>query len=148
MYEFIKTLHKELSITPNDIVELEKEYKIRIPATLKQFYLEYNAAEILLCAFTSKKLENETFEVHSIYPVKYSPFENGVILEEILDDDRMDGFIPTNLIPFAKDQGGNRYYCDENTENVFFIPCDDIDNPELVCETLSEFLNNLKNVKH
>ena len=28
--------------------------------------------------------------------------------------------------------------------NVFFIPCDDIDNPELVCENISDFLNNLK----
>ena len=147
MYEFIETLHKELSITPNDITALEEAYKIRIPTPLKDFYLKYNAAEISLCTFTQKELPNNTFEVHTIYPIKNSSFEHGVILEEILHDDRMDGFIPANLIPFAKDQGGDRYYCDEKTGNVFFIPCDDIDNPELVCENISDFLNNLKNVE-
>ena len=147
MYEFVKTLNKELSITPNDIAALEKEYQISIPTTLKDFYLKYNAAEISLCTFIQKELPNNTFEVHTIYPIKYSPFEHGVILEEILRDDRMDGFIPSNLIPFAKDRGGNRYYCDEKTGNVFFIPCDDIDNPELVCENISNFMNNLKNTQ-
>ena len=42
-------------------------------------------------------------------------------------------------------EGGDRYYCDEKTGNVFLIPCDDIDNPELLCENISDFLNNLKN---
>ena len=52
MYEFIETLHKELSITSNDITALEKEYKISIPTPLKDFYLKYNASEISLCTFT------------------------------------------------------------------------------------------------
>lgn len=148
MYKFIETLHKELSITPNDITNLENEYNIKIPTTLKEFYLNFNASEIYLCEFAQNNPEEKIFEVHTIYSVKYAPFKGAIILEDVLYGDRIDGFIPANLIPFAEDRGGNRYYCDENTENVFFIPCDDIDNPELVCETLSEFLNNLKNVKH
>lgn len=147
MYEFIKALHKELLITPNDITALEKEYKISIPTPLKDFYLKYNAAEISLCMFTQKNLPNDTFEVHTIYSIKYTPFKGAIILEEVLYGDRLDGFIPPNLIPFANDRGGNRYYCDEKTENVFFIPCDDIDNPVLVCENISDFLNNLKNAQ-
>lgn len=147
MYEFIKALHQELSITPNDITELETEYKISIPTPLKDFYLKYNAAEISLCTFTQKDLPNDTFEVHTIYSIKYAAFKGAIILEEVLYDDRMDGFIAANLIPFAEDRGGNRYYCDEKTENVFFILCDDIDNPELVCENISDFLNNLKNAE-
>ena len=147
MYEFIETLHKELSITPNDITALEEEYKISIPTPLKDFYLKYNAAEISLCTFTQKELPNNTFEVHTIYSMKYAPFKGAIILEEVLYGDRLDGFIAANLIPFAEDRGGNRYYCDEKTGNVFFIPCDDIDNPELVCENISDFLNNLKNVE-
>ena len=56
MYEFIETLHKELSITSNDITALEKEYKISIPTPLKDFYLKYNASEISLCTFTQKEM--------------------------------------------------------------------------------------------
>lgn len=75
MYEFIETLHKELSITLNDITALEEEYKISIPTPLKDFYLKYNAAEISLCTFTQKELPNNTFEVHTIYSMKYAPFD-------------------------------------------------------------------------
>lgn len=144
MYQFIKTLHKEFSITPNDIADLEKEYHIKFPTALKEYYLKYNASEISLCTFTQKNVPNDTFEVHTIYSIKYEPFKGACILEEVLYDDRLDGFIPNNLIPFAEDRGGNRYYCDDKTENIFFIPCDDIDNPELVCESISDFFDNLK----
>ena len=65
-------------------------------------------------------------------------------MEEVLSDDREDGFIPANLIPFAEDMFGNGFYCDQNTENVFFYPHEDIDNPEFVCEKISDFFDNLK----
>ena len=61
MYEFIETLHKELSITLNDITALEEEYKISIPTPLKDFYLKYNAAEISLCTFTQKETAKQYF---------------------------------------------------------------------------------------
>lgn len=144
MYQFIDTLHEECMISPSDIAELERKYDIRVPTTLKEFYLKYNAAEISLCRFHSKDLQDEMFEIHTIYPIKYTPYENGVILEKVIWGDRMDGFIPPNLIPFAEDRGGNRYYCDENSEIVYFIPSDDIDNPVLVSENVLDFFNNIK----
>ncbi len=145
MYKFIETSHKELAISSSDIAELEKRYTIKIPAGLKEFYLKYNAAEISLCGFRSKIPPNEMFEVHIIYPIRYTPYKNGVLLEDVLYSDRMDGFIPSNLIPFAEDRGGNRYYCDENTETVYFISSDDIDSPQFVCENPAVFLSELEN---
>ena len=40
MYEFIEALHKELSITPNDITALEKEYKNQYSNPFKRLLLE------------------------------------------------------------------------------------------------------------
>ena len=144
MYEFIQTLHPECSISQKDIMDLEEEYKISIPAALKEFYLKYNGADIFLCRFFPENSQVEMVEVHTIYPIKYTPYEKGAILERVLNSDRMDGFIPSELIPFAQDRGGNRCYCDKNSGKVYFISSDDIDNPVAVCEKISDFLDNLK----
>lgn len=143
MYNFIEAMHPECMISLSDIAKVENKFGIKFPMALKNFYFKYNAAEISLCKFTSTLLQDEIFEVHVIYPIKYTPYENGAIFEKVISGDRIDGFISSNLIPFAEDRGGNRYYCDEKTDKVYFIPSDDIDNPLMICERISDFFDNL-----
>ena len=143
MIQLIKTVHGGCKIFENDIKDIESHFSIQIPKELKKFYLDYNGADIYLCQFTMDDPSVEPFEVHTIYPIKYCALPYGVTLEKVIEGDRLDGFLLFNLIPFAEDQGGDRYYYDNNTEEVFWIPSDDIDNPEKVCDSVAEFISKL-----
>lgn len=61
----------------------------------------------------------------------------------MIEWDRMDGFVPPNMIPFVQDQGGDSCYCDTNTGEIYIIRSDDIDHPIKLCDSFLEFLEGL-----
>lgn len=138
MYKFIKEQHKECKLYPNDICSLEKKFDIRLPIEMAEFYIQYNGLEIYL-----SKIEINTtiFQIDSFYSIKYSFSNKLPTIDTLIEWERMDGFVNPKMIPFAKDQGGDSYYCDSVSGEIYIIQSDDIDTPIKICDTFTEFLS-------
>lgn len=139
MYPFIVSKNINYSISERDIRIIEERFGVTFPQTLKDYYIQFNCADISLCRYVKG---TEIYEVDAIYPIKYKYPEYMSLLETLLERDRTDGYIPCDMIPFAADQSEGCYYCDKN-ERVFLILSYDIDNPVLVCDSFTEFITGL-----
>lgn len=69
MYKFIKVIHDGCRITKKDIQEIEKNFNIKLPSAMVDFYCHYNGAEVYLSVYTN---ETDEFEADVIYPIKYT----------------------------------------------------------------------------
>lgn len=140
MYKFIKEQHNECKIGREDICSLEENFDIKLPFEMAEFYLQYNGAEIYL-----SQIEKGTmiFQVDAFYSIKCSFSPKLPTVDTLIKWDRMDGFIAQKMIPFAKDQGGDSYYCDSISGEIYIIRSEDIDTPVKICDTFTEFLHAL-----
>lgn len=140
MYKFIKEQHEECKLISDDICSFEEKFDIKLPFEMAKFYLQYNGLEIYL-----SKIERDTalFQVDAFYSIKHSFSPRLPTVDTLIEWDRMDGFIDSQMIPFAKDQGGDSYYCDSASGEIYIIRSDDIDIPIKICDTFTEFLSAL-----
>lgn len=108
---------------------------------MAEFYLQYNGLEIYL-----SKIERDTtiFQVDAFYSIKHSFSTRLPTVDTLIEWDRMDGFIAPQMIPFAEDQGGDSYYCNSTSGEIYIIRSDDIDIPIKICDTFAEFLSALE----
>lgn len=101
---------------------------------LKDFYLKYNGAQIKLCCF---KIDEYYYEISELVMLKY-----GVCcFEKIRENDIIDN----SLFPLANNRGGDYYYWDKETENVYLIYGDDIENPIYICKSIKELFDIMQN---
>ena len=140
MYKFIKEQHEECKLRPDDICSFEEKFDIRLPFEMAEFYLQFNGLEIYL-----SKIEKDTtiFQVDAFYSIKHSFSSRLPTVDTLIEWDRMDGFVDYKMVPFAKDQGGDSYYCDSASGEIYIIRSDDIDIPIKICDTFTEFLSAL-----
>lgn len=131
MYQFIKECKEGYSICKEDIKNIEERWGIKIPLILKKFYYNYNGVEINLCKFY---VDNYEYEISEILPLKYGK----VCFEQVLENDRLDDIIPSNRLPIANNRGGDYYYWDLFSENVYLYYCDDIEHPICICKSIEE----------
>lgn len=124
-------------VISQEMDRLEKKYNFKFPPELRQFYLEHDSATFHSFSFF---VDNYECGIAKIIPVS----ADGLSFEKIVDGDRADGFIPKSYYPLARDHGGNLYYWDNSTGNVYFLLNDDIENPFLVFHSVSDFLNCVK----
>lgn len=137
MYKFIKEIKDGYTICEEECMLIEREFGFRMPKVLLEYYKRYNGARIALCRF---EVNGYDYEVSEILPLKYG----GCCLEEIVRNDREDGIIPHELIPLANNRGGDYYYWDMSTGKVYFIYCDDIENPIQISESIEAFLETME----
>lgn len=131
MYKFIKECTAGYFIDETEIKEIEKCFHIEFPQILKKYYCNYNGAKINLCKFNVDGFE---YEISELSPLKYGK----CCLEEVIKNDRQDNIIPKNMIPVANNRGGDYYYWDMSSNNVFIYYCDDIENPVYICKNIEE----------
>ena len=143
MYQFIASKNVEYSIFPNDISDIEKRFGIIFPETLKTYYLQFNCADTILCGYVKG---TDVYEVDAIYPIKYTYPKYMPQVETLMERDRKDGYISRDMIPFAADQSEGCYYCNSKSEQIFLVLSDDVDNPILICNSFSDFINGLVNI--
>lgn len=140
MYQFVKKLHKECAISNEIIQKIEQKFDVTFPQPLVEFYLQYNGIECYL----SQYIKEDTFyQVQDFFPIHCSFTHSLPVVETLIEWDRMDGFVPTNMIPFAVDPGGDSYYCDSTSGGIYIIRSDEIDDPIKICNTFTEFLSEL-----
>lgn len=132
MYEFLRNEINGIKLDEQDIKAIEVLYDFKFPTILFEFYLLYNVEDIKLCIF---EIDGFSHGVSSMVPIK----GGSLSFEEIVSNDRKDGFIDTNMLPLAMNEGGDIYYWDKNNENVYLYYCDDFENPIYICENIESF---------
>lgn len=140
MYRFLEPLQSGESSTDTgtaeQLVHLEKKYQMKFPQPLKDYYLNYDGQKIKLCI-----IQRGTLECEVAYMVPLSG--DGLTFEKIVDNDRQDGFLNTNLYPLASDRGGNLYYWDAVSKAVFLLYGDDIEHPIFISKDIPSFFQLL-----
>lgn len=132
MYSCIKTIKDDEKISIDDVLEIEQRFGFKMPEILRDYYLMYNGASIYNCVFS---IDGYEVEVAKLVELKY-----GVLpLEKIIEMDREDGFIPSNMIPVARNSGDDYYYWNDQSGQVYLYLSDCIEDPILICENLEEF---------
>ena len=137
MYSFIKKMKDDEKITIEDIAEIEKTFSFQMPEILKEYYLANNGASIHRCIFS---VDGYEVEVAKLVELKYGYLP----LEKIIEMDRKDGFISPNMIPIARNTGGDYYYWDSKSGKVYLFLCDSIENPIWICQNVEEFFSLLQ----
>jgi len=141
MYSCIKTIKDDEKISIDDVLEIEQRFGFKMPEILRDYYLMYNGASIYNCVFS---IDGYEVEVAKLVELKY-----GVLpLEKIIEMDREDGFIPSNMIPVARNSGGDYYYWNDQSRQVYLYLRDCIEDPILICENLEEFFALLEKNYH
>ena len=132
MYSCIKTIKDDEKISIDDVLEIEQRFGFKMPEILRDYYLMYNGASMYNCVFS---IDGYEVEVAKLVELNY-----GVLpLEKIIEMDREDGFIPSNMIPVARNSGGDYYYWNDQSGQVYLYLSDCIEDPILICENLEEF---------
>ena len=137
MYSFIKKMKDDEKITIEDIAEIEKTFSFQMPEILKEYYLANNGASIHRCIFS---VDGYEVEVAKLVELKYGYLP----LEKIIEMDRKNGFISPNMIPIARNSGGDYYYWDSKSGKVYLFLCDSIENPIWICQNVEEFFSLLQ----
>lgn len=138
MYNFIREKRDGYKINENDIRIIEDTYNIKFPSILKKYYIEHNGDLINLCEFN---IDNYVYEVFEIVQLKIGE----CCFEYIVEEDKKEQIISEDMFPIANNQGGDYYYWDKNSENVYLYYGDDIENPIFICNDINEFFNILNN---
>lgn len=138
MFSFVQepAVKAERERVDTEIRNLENKYKIRFPEVLRKYCLEFDGARIKLQRL---EIRGYSCEVSGIVPI----CGDGLSFEKIVENDRADGFISEDFYPLAADRGGDIYYWDAESEHVYLMLADDIENPFLVSDSVSDFFGLL-----
>lgn len=136
MFDFLKDTKKHEGTTEKDIEAIEAKYSIVFPEIVKSFYLDYDGNKIKLCRL---EVEGYSCEVAKIIPINGS----GLTFEKIVENDREDGLVSSDLYPIAGDRGGDLYYWSSKTGRVYLVLSEDIENPFEISKTVKDFFELL-----
>ena len=137
MYSFIKKTKDDEKVTIDDVLDIESRFGFKMPEILKDFYLMYNVSSIYPCVFS---IDGYEVEVAKLVELKYGFLP----LEKIIETDRTDGFIPFDMIPVASNSGGDYYYWNNQSGQVYLYLSDSIEDPIWICENAVEFFSLLE----
>ncbi len=124
-----KTDHTEK--IPERIALLEKEFNICFPRILKEYYLAYDGCLITPCDIEKNGYHCELNRMVSLC-------SDSMNFEIVMKNDRDDGFISPTFCPIGMNQGGDFFYWDSITENVYLVLSDDIENPFKLCDSVKD----------
>ena len=138
MYRFIKEQYSDRLIKNDEITRIEKEFNVKFPTILREYYQNFNGAKIKLCQF---EVDGDEYEISELVPLKYGY----CCFEKVKENDIQDGIIEETFFPIANNRGGDYYYWDKNTERIYLIYCDDIEEPIQICESIQELFELMCN---
>ncbi len=136
MFDFIKEHPHRKNDIRSDINRIEKKYDIMFPDILRNYYENYDGAKINTVIFDINGYECEVAKMVSLV-------DESLPFEMIVDNDKEDGFLADTFYPIARDRGGNYYYWDSVTYEVYLVLNDDCDNPFRVAKSVEQFFEVL-----
>ena len=139
-----------IKLTIEDIQEIENQINFNFPKDFKDHYFKYNGGISSKTYFYIE--EYETFvEISSFKSIKYKTDSDDLRIEDIYQILSIEkNIIPTNMLPFAMDWGGNLFCMNVETEDIYIIYLDlgEVNESNgsirFLINGFSNFLNNLE----
>lgn len=147
MFGFFHTESKYDETIMKDIALFEKENGVCLPYLLTYIYTHY----------VDRKMDVREFDLQDGFKMEVSKIlplaGEGYTVTTAYREERIDGFISSDNIPFAMDRGGNLYYWKSNyVDNdlcgkcpVIYISADDCDNEVQIAEDVLDFFYKISN---
>lgn len=102
---------------PEQLDQLEADAGVQLPISLRELYGTLSEGRFRLGLYVDA--DDTYFDLNRLIPAhKSSPLNSGFV--EALKFNRDRGFIPSNLVPFADESGGNVYCIDRNDESIWY----------------------------
>lgn len=140
------------SLTKEDIKSFEIELNVKIPASMRNFYLNFNGGMPSPYCFQPQDEDLDWVEIHTFFPIKErtDAFET---IEVIAKDVWSRNLIPSNLLPFAMDSGGNYYALNLKNKKIYYYYTDVWDenasreynfeaNTQYISQSFNYFINH------
>ena len=114
-------------LTKEDIKNFEVELNVKIPAGMKNFYLKFNGGMPSPYCFQPQDDDWYWVEINAFFPIKErtDAFET---IEVIAKDMWSRNLMPSNLLPFAMDSGGNYYALNLKNKKIYYYLIDEWDD--------------------
>lgn len=135
-----------------DIKSFETELNMKIPASMRNFYLKFNGGMPSPYCFQPQDEDLDWVEIHTFFPIKErtDAFET---IEAIAKDVWSRNLIPSNLLPFAMDSGGNYYALNLKNKKIYYYYTDVWDenasreynfeaNTQYISQSFNYFINH------
>ena len=92
--------------TESEIAALEKRFHFKLPDDLKEFYKKHNGVSFP----SGVQLDPESCELRYFHPIGQQYQEHILTIDNLLEWQEMDGFIPMCYVPFCSDEADDSYY--------------------------------------
>jgi hypothetical protein len=135
----------EQGVSDPDLDEVESSFRFTLPKEVRSHYLSHNGGSPSKCLFIR---DGVILVVQQFLPVKYGKhlFEQ-TFLDLKVDDD----ILPTHLVPFATDPGGD-YYCfsvrDNDMGSIWIYRGEYSEEPDravqFIAGSLNEFVEGME----
>lgn len=114
------------SLTKEDIKNFEVELNVKIPVSMKKFYLKFNGGMPSPYCYQPQDEDMDWVEIKAFFPIKErtNAFET---IEVIAKDIWSRNLMPCNLLPFAMDSGGNYYALNLKNKKIYYYLTDEWD---------------------
>ena len=135
-----------------DIKNFEVELNVKIPAGMKNFYLKFNGGMPSPYCFQPQDEDLDWVEINAFFPIKErtNAFET---IEVIAKDMWSRNLMPSNLLPFAMDSGGNYYALNLKNKKIYYYLTDEWDenasreynfetNTRYIAQSFNYFINH------
>lgn len=139
-------------LTKEDIKSFETELNVKIPASMRNFYLKFNGGMPSPYCFQPQDEDLDWVEINAFFPIKEhtDAFET---IEAIAKDVWSRNLIPSNLLPFAMDSGGNYYALNLKNKKIYYYYTDVWDenasreynfeaNTQYISQSFNYFINH------
>ena len=115
-----------------DIYDIERQFNIRFPQLLRDYYLQHNGSPICDCEL---KLGENWYVVFEVIALKFGPLSFEKLKERIKEDDT----IPRSFYPIAIDPGEGIFYWDANNAGIWYTPSQDGTPPKRLFKNIEGF---------
>ena len=136
--------------TEEELAALENRFHIQIPQDMKEFYRMQNGAFF----YSGARLDPEGCQLRNFRPIGQEHQEPVCSIDQLLEWQEMDGFIPMYYVPFCTDEADDFYYVrvdEAGYGKIYYIFSEFLDDfladPEgegLIADSFTGFLEQIQ----